>query len=1257
MKKVLSFLTFALMSTVAFAQWVKPVPAFEQMADDGETVQYLYNVEAGAFFVGANDWGARASISTTEGHQVKMTMQYDGGEPSGTWAIYNATKGNVNDWQAWSAEGWNNIWVDGGRGFANYWIVKSVGNKTYRISNTPLCPGVLAAFNKFNGVTDTRLYIFDDANESLYDAGGSPLWDGVCSTWAFVSPTEYEAYLQKKPIYDAAMNLKKAIDDAEAECAGIDLSADKAVYQNNSSTIEQLQAALASVNAAVLSYKATHATVENPGNFTYLVPSNDFEDGFNGWTSTTLAQNVTLATNRCNDNVYPGTTMTGHFFENWNPSNFTGKIYTQLTGLPAGVYKLQMAAFANGGSDTYVYLNDFKANENGQLSDESVVKLACGNDIPATFSVFGSIEDGETLEIGLKQTEATANWIGIDNVKLFYYGTSAEAYKLLSDDSAGLEVKLTNGDFAEGNVGEVNIATYKSDGEVSQMQPVPGWTLGIANDDARAAGVVAYGSGTTFGGSTYGVPAAGPEGTNGYALGMVGVWTGTVQYVQDVTLPAGKYTMTVPVYNTAGTTAFIKNLIGVKYGETENFATATSYPVGKWTIETINFELAEKTKVTVSLGYQGANAGSGASQHLFLDCVKIEPNVAVELGTPAFNVEAENPVFAYSQMKEMGGITLKLQESQGITANMTIQADAVLTNSSNETVAEGTFTGNSTDGVKLAFVDAEEVAYNYAVGETYTVSVSSIAVKDAAGETKASWEYDAEDPEAQPVGCTFSVDYDQVTVDALPKAYFFPGYDDESVDPVGMCMKFFTETQMYQVLVKGTENGFEIGKEYTSDDMLSKYNLMYDLNTKEIFGFTSVKIVASEGTYGVNYHFVAECEDNCKYDVTFVEDHTLTYVPGVDATDEHAGQAGYYVCDGADGKYEHCGHYFEDAYAVTEIGDDAALEAWKTTGAGFFPAKYDENAVYAQICLTNGEYLLVNTKYLQEISNTTEEEANYLQLIYREGTTSINAGKTITYPEAEVKEVKMVNSTTPPLKYYGTAIWHDVFVDNWFALADNGYNIDFPCNVYRSVIQPNKFYFDSPYNYANIANWFGATPEETKPENENWQRALIEIDCTNPQKVSMPAQNLGVCVSTRYGWFSGGSKLPSGSVLGYGTYADNTITFDARSIASSMSKYSNGTYYYVGDEGEYTFTVTITPGANPVGPFYSLEDEGTTSNKAPKKVAANRDAQKSIMNEKFEKVQVRGEKIEMSDIKDNILKSDSDNILKPGVVVLQGANF
>lgn len=201
---------------------------------------------------------------------------------------------------------------------------------------------------------------------------------------------------------------------------------------------------------------------------------------------------------------------------------------------------------------------------------------------------------------------------------------------LLTVVTASKAQELVNANFAQGVIGDVNIATYKADGETHWMQDVPGWSLGVENGEARAAGVVAYGSGTTFGGS-YGVPAAGPEGTNGNALGMVGVWMGTVQYVQDITLPKGKYKMTVPVYNTCGTQAVVKNLIGVKYGETENFATTTNYPVGQWTMETVEFELTETTNVTVSLGIEGANCGSGASQHLFIDCVKLETVVDPEV--------------------------------------------------------------------------------------------------------------------------------------------------------------------------------------------------------------------------------------------------------------------------------------------------------------------------------------------------------------------------------------------------------------------------------------------------------------------------------------------------------------------------------------------------------------------------------------------------------------------------------------------------
>ena len=47
----------------ASAQWTKPEPtSFVDMAEDGETTQYLYNVGVKKFFVGHYDWNTRASV-------------------------------------------------------------------------------------------------------------------------------------------------------------------------------------------------------------------------------------------------------------------------------------------------------------------------------------------------------------------------------------------------------------------------------------------------------------------------------------------------------------------------------------------------------------------------------------------------------------------------------------------------------------------------------------------------------------------------------------------------------------------------------------------------------------------------------------------------------------------------------------------------------------------------------------------------------------------------------------------------------------------------------------------------------------------------------------------------------------------------------------------------------------------------------------------------------------------------------------------
>ncbi|MCQ2146572.1 MAG: PL29 family lyase N-terminal domain-containing protein [Bacteroidales bacterium] len=181
-----------------------------------------------------------------------------------------------------------------------------------------------------------------------------------------------------------------------------------------------------------------------------------------------------------------------------------------------------------------------------------------------------------------------------------------------------------------------------------------------------------------------------------------------------------------------------------------------------------------------------------------------------------------------------------------------------------------------------------------------------------------------------------------------------------------------------------------------------------------------------------------------------------------------------------------------------------------------------------------------------------------------------------------IKEFTTEAKPESNLEFYGTANWHDTFVSTIFNME--GSTIDLDCDVYVDSNNPGVYYFDSPYWYDNIAEWFDSTPEEMKQYTGNYKEVMIEVDCSDPAKVKMPIQELGCSLSSTYGWISGGFGYGY-TVDSYGTFADNTITFEAdgtRKVLWSMAKYSNG-----GTKGSTlgdSFVVTITPGGSPVKP-------------------------------------------------------------------------
>ena len=297
------------------------------MADDGETTQFLYNVEANGFLCGHNDWNTRASVSEY-GDSIRMKAL-----EGGTWNLgcFPAKYTNKNKWLYVSCNNWDALWVDAGNATANTsypgtngWVVEKLAAGGYKLSNsysydvddeatgntvTISGSGALGVGANVKGSTeDTRVYIYNPDATYTYDVEGETLDGGPAfvgdfyDVWQFVSVSEYEAYTQKVAAYLAAVDLIEKIEYAlENGIAASELADQYAVYNNTNSTLEQLK------NAAAAAYdkgrwveiKEFFENVKQgeKNDVSGVFVNNDFSDGtINGW-DITYSGGSTAATN------------------------------------------------------------------------------------------------------------------------------------------------------------------------------------------------------------------------------------------------------------------------------------------------------------------------------------------------------------------------------------------------------------------------------------------------------------------------------------------------------------------------------------------------------------------------------------------------------------------------------------------------------------------------------------------------------------------------------------------------------------------------------------------------------------------------------------------------------------------------------------------------------------------------------------------------------------------------------------------------
>lgn len=499
----------------ALAQWVDPVPEFTLPSFDG-TPQFLYNTGAKGFFCGGNDYNTRASISHTFGDSIYFQPVTEADGKYYFRCFPSVAKKGFFFFV--SANNWDSSWVDApNNGKFNEtlaesdaypgvdkWNLSVQPNGSYKIFNTTemvevpdLDPakehqgyyGIAQIFWGGQPDTDTRVWFYDDSRTftTTNDEGEEiirPAFEGLFyDEWRFVSQEAYADWFAKKEIYDAAVVLGTALDEAKKEFPGLDVTALEAVYTNYSSTAEELKAANEELKVLVVNYKLKDASVENPANVSEKIVNRTFDTvgDFTGWKGTGFGAGGTTSTNA---EIY------GKSFDT----------YQDIEGLPGGIFmvackgytRYQNAqadydAWSKGiASETKIYLKSetrgqfftqvMHVSQDGSIDapigggattsvkftgdDEVEHTLYCPNTMAAANDYFhenpitggdpvhgryynvayGPKADGETLRIGVFNQKATgSDWSIFDDFELFYFGDGIDAYQYW-----GLQVKNAN---------------------------------------------------------------------------------------------------------------------------------------------------------------------------------------------------------------------------------------------------------------------------------------------------------------------------------------------------------------------------------------------------------------------------------------------------------------------------------------------------------------------------------------------------------------------------------------------------------------------------------------------------------------------------------------------------------------------------------------------------------------------------------------------------------------------------------------------
>ena len=410
MKKILLFIVAAPLCAASYAEWKEPIAPSAQSFATGQEF-YLFNVEARAFLVGANEWGTRASVSPSSGHKVIIEQ----GTLSNSYYITNyVLQGKMaNQWGYAFIDESRNIWVDDTKTgeTENQFTFKHLGDNKYRI-----CLSDANTFFKYTDSEDTYLGVGKNGEDTrLY----------LCDL------TDHNQY-------------------PEAEC--------KLIYYENwngGAFSEQIAKEYEYLNTM---YSAATAGIMKDGDdCTELLVNPDFKVN-GGWNSAAGIE-------------WPLGKDDFKLFQAWGR---VCDVSQTLNDLQNGIYEMTLQAVYKPDNDeaireTYAYINDFDTKIGVPTEEHPVNSADEASDAfkegHYTVTAYGLVTDN-TMRLGIANRLRTGEngvlWAG--GVKLTYRAKNAEACSSLCTYLAQLADNVITGDLGQDEIKNLSEAITNADG-------------------------------------------------------------------------------------------------------------------------------------------------------------------------------------------------------------------------------------------------------------------------------------------------------------------------------------------------------------------------------------------------------------------------------------------------------------------------------------------------------------------------------------------------------------------------------------------------------------------------------------------------------------------------------------------------------------------------------------------------------------------------------------------------------------------------